>query len=347
LWAKAFDGKTNWPSLGPVNDMKLDGKGNLCFLLTNAGQNYSAPCNFGPVFGGVMCLDVQNGDKRWEQVWRGDDLWFPTGLAFSPKGETYVTGRFRGDLAIGSRLLRNESEDCSSGGFLAKLDTRGGVLEARPLRRERAVAQAVEFDQDGNYWLAGYSNEPDFKIPRRYDYFPFTKGKTRVFVDAYSPRNELLAARSFGVSDDFESGGTIKMRLLDRQRVLLMGEYTGMVDTFAQSDGSGGGAQVYLLQFPLPFSIQPQQPDGVLRDTTLSLSPNPAQDYVLVSGPDPDLALVSIELYDAAGRLLTPASERFEIGIVRVDLRPFPPGVYWISARLGDKRITRPLVKVR
>jgi ELWxxDGT repeat protein len=347
LWAKPFDANPDWPGLGPVNGMELDGKGGLYFLVGNAGQNYSAPCDFGAVFGGVLCLETQNGTKRWEQIWQGDDLWFPTDVALSPAGEVYVTGRFRGELTVGRRPLRYESADCYSTGFLAKLDSKGEVLEALPLQQEQAVAQAITFDQTGNYWLAGYSGEPDFKTIDRYDYQPFNKGKKRVFAHAYSPRNELLASRSFGVFDDFEEGGTIKMQLLDQQRVLLMGEYYGMLDTLAQGAGDGNDAQAFLLQFALPFSAKPQEPDGVLTDAKLQISPNPAQDFVFISSLDPDLALLSVELYDAAGRSLDLAVERFDFGVFRADLRHFPPGAYWLTARLGDKRITRPLVKTR
>jgi Secretion system C-terminal sorting domain len=118
-----------------------------------------------------------------------------------------------------------------------------------------------------------------------------------------------------------------------------------MVDTFAQGDGSGSDTHLFLLQFPLPFSAKPKETDGVLSGADLKISPNPAQDHVFITSSDPDFALASIELYDAVGRVLNVAVERFDVGVFRLDLRSFPAGVYWVTIRTGDRRITRPLVR--
>jgi ELWxxDGT repeat protein len=347
-WVQTFSGTAEWPGLAPINDLVLDAAGNVYGLLGVGGQNYTASCALGTVPGGVIKLSPSGAVLR-SQLWSSNDYWYPTALDISPKGDVYLTGLFRDQLRMGDFTLRynNPKVECDYTGFLAKMDADLQVLEVRVLNEQsRKVAQAIRFDAGGNYWLAGYQDLPSFQGPLRYSHWPFSNGRQRVFVEVYNPRHERLAERSLGVLDNFVEGGTIKLQLLDQQRVLLQGEYTGMLDTLAASSARVQDQTGYLLQFRLPLQASARTPDQILAEPDLRLVPNPTPAVAYLSSTDPDLDFTRVELFDPLGRRLSAPVQRFDFGVFRLNLQDLPAGVYRVVVWLGEQRLVRSLVKV-
>lgn len=346
IWVQSFSADGTWPALGPINDLALDPQGNLYALLGVGGQNYNASCDLGIVPGGVLRLD-RSGNIDRQSIWSGNDYWYPTALDVSPQGNVYVSGLFRSTLNAGGLELRYTAFNCGASGFLVKMDQQLNVLAAQILDENQGkVAQSLKFDSQGNYYLAGYQEAPEFKIPAQYAHAPFSTGRQRVFVEAYSPMGELLAQRSFGVNEKFTEGGNIELQLLPDQKVLLLGEYRGMLDTFAQSSATLNDQSGYLIQFSLPFQFTPDRPDQQLADETVKISPNPAQDFSYVTSRDADLTVSEVKLYDALGRELKTGIDRSDFGVFRLNLTSVPKGVYQVLIQLGKERVVRSVVKM-
>lgn len=345
-WVQSFSADGSWPGLGPINDIALDQQGNLYALLGVGGQNYSAPCGLGRVPGGVLRLD-RSGKIDRQSIWSGNDYWYPTALDVSPQGNVYVSGLFRSSLNAGGLELRYSALNCGASGFLVKMDQQLNVLAAQVLGENQVkVAQSLKFDSQGNYYLAGYQEVPEFKVPVQYAHAPFSTGRQRIFVEVYSPMGELLAQRSFGVNEKFTEGGNIELQLLPDQKVLLLGEYRGMLDTLAQSSATLNDQSGYLIQFRLPFQFIPDQPDQQLAEDKVKLAPNPARDFSYISSQDADLTVSEVKLFDALGRELKIGVERSDFGVFRLNFTSLPKGVYQVLIQLGKERLVHSVVKM-
>ncbi len=346
LWATAIEAGLDWPALGPVNGMTVDASGQVFFLTGNAGQNTEAPCRFGAIFGGVTCLGA-DGSLRWQRIWQGNDLWFPTSIALAPRGELYVGGRFRGELTVDGRSIRHvQDENCSGSGFLAHLTPEGEALSLRQIDEEGMTPHSIQCDEQGNYWVAGYREKASVAIPPRFRYQPFSTRYGEVVVQAFSPQHILLATRSFRVQDKFDNGGTLKLIRQPNQKLLLSGEYIGMVDTLAEGDG-GSEQHVFLMQFDLPFTVPTIMTDGDLADADVRLNPNPAHDFADLTSADPDILDREVRVYDVAGRQMSVPVSRYGSGQLRLNVRELPAGVYWVTLPEKDRAIVRKLVIFR
>jgi ELWxxDGT repeat protein len=347
-WAKAFPADADWRSFGPINGMAFDASGNLYALIGMGGQNYQASCGIVGIKGRIICIDKTTGTLRWQKNWEGNDYWYLTDVAVSPSGIVHVLGSFRGILNTApfeTKYTDPTPDRCNNSGFLARLDRDGNLLDVKILGQNPTVGQSIAFDDEGNYYIAGYQEVPSFVTSPAHNYRPFTRGRGRAFVQAYNPRHELLGERSFGIDDDFTSGGAIELLLTPQNKILLMGEYKGMVDTLPGGNGDATDQNVYLMQFALPLKST-TAPDGRIASADVRLSPNPATNFAYVSSTDPDLAVTSVEVFDMTGRALGPVVSRYDTGLFLVDISQQPVGAYQMVIQLGEQRLVRRLVKM-
>jgi hypothetical protein len=116
--------------------------------LTATGTNGYEDVFVAKYDGSGNLLWVRQGGGIW-----GDD---PSGIAVDTNGNSYVTGSFIGPATFGTVTLTATGPFPDSSGFVAKYDTDGNVLWARPLGGGTTTGgSGVTVDGQGNAWVTG------------------------------------------------------------------------------------------------------------------------------------------------------------------------------------------------
>ncbi|MEL7120582.1 MAG: T9SS type A sorting domain-containing protein [Bacteroidota bacterium] len=342
-WAITLEPGIDWPSWGPVHAVNIDPSGNIWLFLNNMGHNYSAPCRFGTIYGRMVKLS-STGTVLLEQEWSGDDAWYATDLNFTAQGNVLLVGRFRGNLKLGNSSLEHRTAECTSTGFIAKIDPLGTPIRARSIENER-IPEAVVANSDGTYALAGYQNLPERISYPGYTHFPFGRKQHRIFTSIYSSTDSLLAERNFLADEDFDQGGFIFLLPDSEDRWILQGEINDMLDTIGTVQPSFGGHYIYLMSFDLPYNLPEQNVDQGLLKGEIQVFPNPTTDYVIIQTEDMDFEKADIVLYNAKGQQLGQTLLQFEPQIYRMNLYGLPAGVYQLVVRIDDQVFSKPIYK--
>lgn len=344
-WATSLEPGLDWPSWGPVHAANIDPSGNLWLFLNNMGHNYNAPCNFGTIYGRLVKLSPA-GTILTEQEWSGDDAWYATDLNFTAQGNVLLVGRFRGNLKLGNIPLEHRTMECSSTGFIAKIDPFGTAIRARSIDNKR-IPEAVVANSDGTYALAGYQNLPEQTSYPGYSHFPFGRKQQRIFTSIYSSTDSLLAERNFLASENFDQGGFIFLLPGSEDGWILQGEINGMLDTIGTVQPSfGTGHYIYLMSFDLPYTLTQEEADQSLSNDEILTFPNPTRDYVIIQSEDLDFDQADIALYNAQGQRLGQMLQRFEPSVYRMNLSGLPVGVYQLVVQLDDQVLSKPIYKM-
>ncbi len=309
------------------------------------GHNFNAPCNFGTIYGRLVKLGP-TGTILTEQEWSGDDAWYATDLSFTAQGNVLLAGRFRGNLTLGNIPLEYSGFECSSTGFIAKIDPFGTPVRARAIENGR-IPEAVVANSDGTYTLAGYQNLREQINYPGYSHFPFGRKQGRIFTSIYSSTDSLLAERDFLANENFNQGGFIFLLPDSDDGWILQGEVDDMLDTIGSVQPFFGvGHYIYLMSFDLPYTLPQEEADENLLKEEILAFPNPTTDYVIIQSEDMDFDQADIALYNAQGQRLSQMLERFEPSVYRMNLLGLPVGIYQLVVQLGDQVLSKPIYKV-
>ncbi len=345
-WAASLEPGIDWPSWGPVHAANIDPAGNLWLFLNNMGHNYNASCDFGTIYGRLVKVSP-TGTVLLEQEWSGDDAWYATDLSFTSQGNVMLVGRFRGNLKLGDLSLRHKTRECTSAGFLAKIDPFGTVIRLRSIENER-IPEAVVANPDGTYTLAGYQELSERVSYPAYTHFPFGQKRQQIFTAIYSSTDALLAERAFLADEAFDQGGFIFLLPGSKDEWILQGEIEGMLDTIGTTPPSFGTRHhVYVMSFELPYTLTKEETDQNLFEADLLVFPNPTTDYVVIQIEDSDFDQAEVALFNIKGQRLAPVLQRFEPQIYRMNLSDLPAGVYQLVVRQGDRVFSKPIFKSR
>ena len=343
-WALTLEPGLDWPSWGPVHATNIDPSGNLWLVLNNMGPNYNAPCEFGTIFGRLIKISP-TGTVLLEQEWSGDDAWYTTDLNFTAQGNVLLSGRFRGNLQMSDVTLRHKTSECSSAGFIAKIDPFGTAVQARKLESERIPASIVG-NADGTYAVAGYQTLPERTSYPGYSHFPFGRKSQQIFTAIYSGTDSLLAERTFLAREDFDEGGFMYLLPGSEDEWILQSELNGMLDTVGVVLPSpGSGHHVQLVSFDLPYTLPTDESDQQLTKDLIEVFPNPTTDYVIIQSKDMDFTQAEIALYNAQGQRLGQTIQAFEPQVFRMRLGDLPVGIYQLVVTLDDQIFSKPIYK--
>lgn len=343
-WAITLEPGANWPSWGPVHAANMDLSGNLWLVLNNMGHNYSAPCDFGSIYGRLVKISP-TGTVLAEEEWSGNDVWYATDLSVTAQGNILLVGRFRGDLQLGPIPLRQRTLECASTGFIAKIDPFGTVIRARKMEHER-IPEAVIANSDGTYTLAGYQELSERISYPGYSHFPFGQKRQRLFTSVFSSTDSLLGERNFLAREEFNQGGFIFLVPGSEHNWVLQGELEGMLDTIGTVPPSFSvGHYVQLTSFDLPYELPEETADQNISKNEIQIFPNPATDYVVIQIEDLDFDRAEIALYNAQGQQLGQVLQQFEPWVYRLNLSGLPTGVYQLVVRVGDELLSKPIYK--
>ncbi|MBB6372508.1 T9SS type A sorting domain-containing protein [Chryseobacterium shigense] len=80
--------------------------------------------------------------------------------------------------------------------------------------------------------------------------------------------------------------------------------------------------------------------DNLLTKTDITISPNPAKDFIQVKSSD---IIKNIKLFDGQGKIIS--NWNSSQNLVRIDLSPYPNGVYTIKITAGEKEISKKIIK--
>ncbi len=347
VWATSLEPELYWPSGGPTYAADFDAAGNLWLVLNNIGHNYNVPCNFGAIYGRLVKVSPA-GTVLLEREWSGNDAWYAIDLSITARGNVLLAGRFRGKLEFDRLTLQHTGVNCSSAGFVVKIDPFGTLISARKIEGNR-IPEALVANADGTYTLAGYQQLPQpFSYPG-YTHDPFGSKDQQLFTAVYSSTDALLAERTFLGEEEFDRGGFIFLLPgTEKDEWILQTELEGMLDTFGVVAPSWQiRHHVHMLSVDLPYQLPPAQADQQLTTDDILLAPNPATDLVIVQSEDTDFMQANITLYNIRGQNLGRSLQQLEPHLFRLRLSGLPAGVYQLVIQTEDETITKPIFKLQ
>ena len=165
---------------------------------------------------------------------------FSRAVVVDKLGNSYVTGSFSGTASFGETTLTSSG---SSDVFLAKLNRHGETLWAvRAGSGSTATEEgrALAVDDAGHVFLTGgFSGDSTFGSTNL-----MSRGGLDVFLAKYTAYGEVVWARSFGGSADFEYG--LGLALDPAGNILLTGQFQGVAIFGTTNLISRGGQDAFL-----------------------------------------------------------------------------------------------------
>ncbi|MEM6963710.1 MAG: T9SS type A sorting domain-containing protein [Bacteroidota bacterium] len=342
LWAKNLSYPYEEGDLpGEVKSLLIGQNNQIYTILCTGGYNWSSSCKFSD-WNIVLVNYSPDGEFRWVKEFVSDDLTFVTEASINDLDEIFMVGRFRGEFELGDFTLETECE--KSGSFLAKISSRGEVIKVQSFLPENIHLYDVEFDKKGNYYLAGREVSMEISNHPTYDVHPFKNTSNHTFVKKYDKYDQQLEERYFKKdhSDTFDSNPNIVIG--NDNKVILSDTYTFNFDTISNS-ARDRSQHILLMKFGMENESFYQN-DGQLEEYNITIAPNPSENIIRIFSPDDDFQNANIQLFDAAGRLIAVEPDSFSYGFKTVDISQLAEGVYFVAIRLGDKVVTKKVVKM-
>lgn len=165
---------------------------------------------------------------------------FSRGIVVDKHGNSHVTGSFSGTASFGETNLTSSGY---SDVFLAKMNRRGETVWAVRAGSGNAGTEegrALVLDDAGHVYLTGgFSGEASFSSTNL-----TSKGGLDVFLAKYTADGDIVWARSFGSSADFEYG--LSVALDPAGNILLTGQFQAVAAFGGTNLTSRGGQDIFL-----------------------------------------------------------------------------------------------------
>jgi len=128
--------------------------------------------------------------------------------------------------------------------------------------------------------------------------------------------------------------------------VSIPASYTGsnMMVKFTGTSGYGNYAWVTNLRLAVTTAVQ-----EVVKGDFISVTPNPAKDVAFVNLSMSDNANVTVDVYDAVGRVVNSVSKELAAGDQKIELSTanFAAGLYYVKISAGANTITKTLSVIK
>lgn len=244
VWSKNFG-----DSLGQyASGVAVDGSGNVIIVGYFAGSiNFGAPTATLTSAGG---LDVflakfdSSGVPQWSRRFGDATDQVASGVALDAAGDIVIAGYLSGTTDFGTGLLTSAGKEDV---FVAKFDALGASMWSKNFggANKDQLCGGVTVDSAGGISVAAYFNgDIDFGGVTL-----TSAGANDLAVAKFDPSGTHLWSKSFGdVQNQVASG----IAAYDPQHVLVVGNFSGILDFGAGALINGGGQDAFLVQLVTP-----------------------------------------------------------------------------------------------
>lgn len=348
LWARNI--YVNWKSYGKVADIATDKSGKVYVLITQGTRNTWSSCKYQNWIIKVVCIDGKSGVTTWEKTFEGDDFSIATSIQISPLNELFITGTFRGNISFDNFTLTSPAGtrgECNkNASFLVRMNINGEVRNAITDNGVETDPYQLLFNEDGSYYLTGIESYDDEMLEGYQNYnYEFPRGRKRTFIRRYDYQSNLLEERIFRRNGDKNTSGyeLNPMIALDSKKdIILLEAKRAQYDTIGQSRLDLMNGQVHLLKIKnnLPGKLTTPY------NNDLTISPNPASDYIYIRSTDSELKQYNIEIVNYLGQPVANASKKDNLDFYTLNVSYLRPGFYFIIISNGEKRISKKFIKL-
>ncbi len=332
--------------------LTLSANGNYVYLV----GSFSGKIDFDPNDEQIYGLIAVGGtdayicklDAAGNFVWAGQmgDTGFDKGMAIAldpVEGGIYLTGVFQGTVDFDPGVDVFELESAGDFDiFFTKLDADGNLIWAKRMGGSSyEYPYALVADQAGDLYMTGYFTQSCDFNPHPANYFYLTSsGDYEIFIAKLTGNGAFVWAERMG------SGGAdvgLALALDETQNLFVTGVFyssqfsfdsIALVNAFAE----GFTGDIFIAKLsPLTSGLW----DASKTDITFSVSPNPAEDQLLIALPE-GWKRARVRVLNASGQevlaLPLPASHV-------IPLRDMPSGSYFICLQEAEKRACVKFIK--
>lgn len=242
------------------------------------------------------------------------------GIAVDQNNNCFVTGYFKGTtISFGSITLTNSGTNTNDE-FIVKYDASGNVLWAKNANCTKDdIGYSLAVDAAGNVFQVGsYNNAPitfgTITQPNR--------GSDDFFITKYDASGNILSVKSSGGTNNDDA---LSIAVYQNSDLFITGSYSSF--SMALGNDTLSNSNIFQMFITRLRSNTLGISDPMHRELC-SISPNPSNGIIHLKC-DENFA-PQVQVFNFQGKLLAEFDAN-NITTIEMDLRSYPPGIYFIS----------------
>jgi hypothetical protein len=285
-----------------------------------------------------------DGNFTWSNAFGDVDYDYIQSISIDTEKNVFLTGSFRGTIdADPTSDIKVLTSNGNSDILIAKYTPEGTLAWAHNYgSTEYDFGNDIVVNVEGNILVTGsFGSSFDFDKSES-NVILTSQGSTDIFIAKFDKLGNLVWADSFG-GTSVDGGEAIA---LNKNNIIVGGRFAGTVQFDSKNTASKviakGANDVFAARFTDPTMSPITALPDVLADPTLKVFPNPAGNFVNII-TEQNYNDYRLTVTDVYGKFFEPKTY-ITSNTVKLDLRNFARGIYFITVETKQHRTTKKVV---